>query len=130
MNTRARKALWIFFFGLISSFRPVLFYDKPKMTREQLANILFIAASDLLIYKFMGPSAIAYLFICAFLSYGPHPTAFHNFTEHYEYVSKMETYDYTGPMNFFGLNIGYHIEHHDFPSVPWYNLPKVRVTAP
>jgi len=27
---------------------------------------------------------------------------------------------------FFPLNIGYHLEHHLFPRVPWYNLRKLR----
>lgn len=33
-------------------------------------------------------------------------------------------------MNYINLNVGYHTEHHDFPSCPWYNLPKIRATAP
>jgi sphingolipid delta-4 desaturase len=35
-----------------------------------------------------------------------------------------------GWMNIPNLNMGYHIEHHDFPSIPWYNLPKLRAMAP
>jgi fatty acid desaturase len=25
----------------------------------------------------------------------------------------------------FNINLNYHLEHHLFPGVPWYNLPKV-----
>ena len=28
------------------------------------------------------------------------------------------------------LNIGYHNEHHDFPSIPWNRLPAVKRAAP
>jgi sphingolipid delta-4 desaturase len=28
------------------------------------------------------------------------------------------------------FNVGYHNEHHDFPSVPWNKLPRIKSTAP
>lgn len=109
--------------------RPIFCYARPT-NKYEIYNTLLVLVVDVLVYKLMGPAALCYLLICAFLSIGPHPTAFHIFTEHYEYVNKMETYDYMGPMNIICLNIGYHTEHHDFPSVPWYNLPKLRAMAP
>ncbi len=33
-------------------------------------------------------------------------------------------------MNIINLDLGYHIEHHDFPTCPWYNLRKLRKAAP
>ena len=29
-------------------------------------------------------------------------------------------------MNVVNLNVGYHNEHHDFPSIPWNKLPKLK----
>jgi sphingolipid delta-4 desaturase len=30
----------------------------------------------------------------------------------------------------FAYNVGYHNEHHDFPSVPWTRLPALKALAP
>lgn len=59
-----------------------------------------------------------------------HPFAAHFIAEHYEFINRMETYDYIGWANFFILNIGYHTEHHDFPMIPWTRLPLLRKMAP
>jgi sphingolipid delta-4 desaturase len=43
---------------------------------------------------------------------------------------KQETYSYYGSLNGINMNVGYHNEHHDMPSVPWNNLPKLKAAAP
>jgi sphingolipid delta-4 desaturase len=60
----------------------------------------------------------------------PHPCAGHTIAEHYEFQHRLETYDYIGIVNFFNINVGYHVEHHDFPMVPWTRLPLIRKMAP
>ncbi|KZP25646.1 hypothetical protein FIBSPDRAFT_950064 [Athelia psychrophila] len=48
-----------------------------------------------------------------------HPCAEHFIAEHYLWDGlAQETYSYYGP-----LNVDYHTEHHDFPSIPWTRLP-------
>jgi sphingolipid delta-4 desaturase len=50
--------------------------------------------------------------------------------EHYLTSGEQETYSYYGVFNKLAFNVGYHNEHHDFPSVPWNRLPQIRKDAP
>jgi sphingolipid delta-4 desaturase len=33
-------------------------------------------------------------------------------------------------LNTVAFNVGYHNEHHDFPSIPWNKLPQIKKMAP
>ena len=129
MNTRIRKLMFLIGIAMVYAFRPMLFHLKP-LTLVEIVNIIVIIIYDVVIYLTLGGWTLAYLLACIFLSIGPHPAAMHILAEHFEYMYHLETYDYLGWWNIPNLNIGYHIEHHDFPTMPWYNLPKLRKAAP
>jgi sphingolipid 4-desaturase/C4-monooxygenase len=86
--------------------------------------------TNYLIFKFIGPYALLYLFLSGLFGMGLHPCAGHTIAEHYEFVKGLETYNYFGPLNLINFNLGYHTEHHDFHTIPWNRLPELRKIAP
>jgi len=103
---------------------------KPKSVGfwEALNWTIALTFDAILIY-FAGVQAYVYLIASTFLGLGLHPMAGHFISEHYVFQAKFETYSYYGPLNIFGLNVGYHNEHHDFPRIPGSRLPLVRKIA-
>jgi sphingolipid delta-4 desaturase len=78
-----------------------------------------------------GPQAFLFLLLSFFFSVGLHPLGARWIQEHYLTLDeKQETYSYYGPLNIVAFNVGFHNEHHDFPSVPWNKLPEIKSKAP
>jgi len=77
----------------------------------------------------LGPAALAYLLLSLYFTMAMHPIAARLFQEHHVVTDGQETYSYYGWLNALSLNIGYHVEHHDFPAVPWTRLPALRRLA-
>jgi sphingolipid delta-4 desaturase len=63
-------------------------------------------------------------------SIGLHPLGSRWIQEHFTLDPGQETGSYYGALNRLALNVGYHNEHHDFPSIPWNKLPAIRSIAP
>jgi sphingolipid delta-4 desaturase len=86
---------------------------------------------DTLIVVFFGWKALIFLGLCLFFSVGLHPLGARWIQEHYLTLDPhQETYSYYGQLNGVNLNVGFHNEHHDFPSIPWNQLPKLKQSAP
>ncbi len=123
------KLIWAFIQILFYAFRPV-FVHPVKLNKWQIINVVFqLAAISVFIY-FAGWYALIYLVLCDFLAGSLHPMSGHFIAEHYVFKEGQETYSYYGPLNKLAFNVGYHNEHHDFPSIPGTRLPKLRDMAP
>ena len=85
---------------------------------------------DVLVFVWLGPQAFLYLFFSMWFSLGLHPVGARWIQEHYVFAPPQETYSYYGIMNVPAFNIGYHNEHHDFPSIAWNRIQRVRAIAP
>lgn len=124
------KVIWLLFYPVFQVFRISRLKEiKPFDKWVALnfgAEIVFIAA----IWFLFGPKAIAFLLLSFFFSVGLHPLGARWIQEHYLTHGEQETYSYYGVLNKVAFNVGYHNEHHDFPSIPWNKLPQIRKTAP
>ncbi|XP_064515228.1 sphingolipid delta(4)-desaturase/C4-monooxygenase DES2 isoform X3 [Pseudopipra pipra] len=120
--TPLRKLLWLVLQPLFYSLRPL--YVNPKaITQMEIFNALVQFSVDLIIYNLWGLKPVIYLIAGTFLCLGLHPISGHFIAEHYMFLKGYETYSYYGPLNWLTFNVGYHMEHHDFPSIPGCRLP-------
>jgi sphingolipid delta-4 desaturase len=126
-----RKALWLALFPVIEGIRPMRLKEVSFWDRWSTLNIVVQFGFDIAIFVLFGPKALAYLVLSLFFGIGLHPLGARWVQRHFLVEGgEQETYSYYGGLNKLALNVGYHNEHHDFPSVPWNSLPKVKQTAP
>jgi sphingolipid delta-4 desaturase len=124
------KALWLLFFPVFQALRPPRLKEIKFANAWTFANWIGVFGFDALLLVFFGPLTFLYLVFSFAFSIGLHPLGARWIQEHYLTAPPQETYSYYGPLNIVALNVGYHNEHHDLPSVPWNMLPKLKAIAP
>ena len=128
-NSTVGKTIWMFLQPFFYTVRP--FWLRPKGPNKfEIINFVVQIIFDLAIVYFFGFKALFYLFIGTLMCLGLHPMTAHFIAEHYMFAKGYETYSYYGFWNIISFNVGYHIEHHDFPYIPGSRLPLVREMAP
>ena len=130
-NNFFSKALWLLLFPIFQVRRTFRLKNIKPIDGWIISNWVIQAAFDVAIWVFIGPKALLFMLISFFFSVGLHPLGARWIQEHYLVLDEnQETYSYYGPLNKFAFNVGYHNEHHDFPSIPWNRLPKIKSIAP
>lgn len=135
-NHSWRKALWLMFNMIILPLR--------SLTRLPVITDRFLITNWAVCLTFGAATLLAsrptflYLILSLLQSQGLHPANTRQVQEHIyngdEALRKPDntrapTYSYYGRQNFWTLNVGMHIEHHDFPRIPWTRLRKLRAIA-
>jgi len=130
-NSFIGKALWLLFYPVFQVFRLSRLREIQTFDIWIVANLLVQVVFTAAIYYFWGWHALAYLLLSFSFSVGLHPLGARWIQEHYlTHSVEQETYSYYGALNTVSFNVGFHNEHHDFPSIPWNKLPQIRKTAP
>ena len=124
------KAVWMLLFPIFQITRPPRLREIRPVDRWVVLNFVVQIAFNVAVYAWLGPKAFFYLLFSVFFGLGLHPLGARWIQEHYVFDPPQETYSYYGPLNTVAFNVGYHNEHHDFPSVPWNRLPRIRRAAP
>jgi len=125
-----RKAIWLVLFPIVQSLRPTRLREIKPIDGWVVLNLVAQVAFDVAVWVWIGPAAFFYLLASLFFGVGFHPLGARWIQEHYVFFPGQETNSYYGKLNKVALNVGYHNEHHDFPSVPWNRLPRIRDAAP
>lgn len=128
-RTPFRKVLHLIFMLAFYVVRP---YAMPQNTPSflEILNWVLVISWDFFLLGVFGWGGIIYLIVSTISALGPNPVAARYFAEHFEFVKGQDTYSYYGWFNILIFNVGYHIEHHDFPNIPWRKLPEVKAMAP
>ena len=127
-----RKFLWLLllplFYGVI---HPLQVRERLPLDRWVLANVIVVSGFAIGVLLLLGSSSVLFLALSAYLAVGPHPTGAHIVQEHLNHAGKsFVSASYYGWMNAISLNLGCHLEHHDFANVPGPRLSRLRELAP
>lgn len=133
-DTQAPKS-WEFRFAttrprtlLAYSIAPVWVW--PELSRWMLYNVVVQVAFLVPWYLAFGAKALFFLGASGVFAFAPHPVGVRRYGEHLTLASGQPTTSYYGKLNWLSFDVGFHVEHHDLPSVPWNRLRVLHDTAP
>ena len=129
-NSFVGKIIWLLFYPFFQLFRIARLKEIQPFDKWVVLNWLVQIISFAGVAYLLGAHSLVFLITSFFFSVGLHPLGARWIQEHYLTKDEQETYSYYGVLNHVAFNVGYHNEHHDFPSVPWNKLPAIRKEAP
>jgi sphingolipid delta-4 desaturase len=94
-----------------------------------VANIVACVLVDAALVATAGLRPLVYLLVSALVAFGPHVLGARRVAEHLTVRRGQPTNSYYGPLNRVSFDVGYHVEHHDFPAVPWRRMRRLHAMA-
>jgi len=146
-NSPLLKTIWLILSVFILPIRSV---RKLPVNWNAMMVLNWIACLSFSITVFtLSQPAFVYMLLGMILSQSMHPANARQVQRHIQVYStkedngaggeddadlpvhkrKLNTFSYYGGLNFLTLNVGFHVEHHDFGNIAWSRLPEVRRIA-
>lgn len=125
-----RKALYLSMYTVVYALRPVIM--RPEVMKYDywfLANLVAQCLFDAGVVGCLGWKALYFMLLSTFLAGSLHPLSGRFLSEHLLLTEGQETYSYYGKFNNVLWQIGRHVEHHDFPNIPFTKLPELTEIA-
>ena len=130
-NSALGKAFWLLIFPVFQVIRTFRAKEIKPVDGWIITNWVIQLSFNVALWVFFGPKAFVFMLASFFFSVGLHPLGARWIQEHFLTLDEnQETYSYYGPLNAVAFNVGFHNEHHDFPSIPWNRLPQLKKEAP
>ncbi|KIZ04963.1 hypothetical protein MNEG_2991 [Monoraphidium neglectum] len=135
-NSAAGKALWLTFNMVILPVRSLM--KLPVRTDKYLILNWVVCLGFGALVAYLSRPSLVFLLLSLLNSQGLHPANARQVQRHVfngdegmrsRVHGHPRTYSYYGPANLWSLNVGYHLEHHDFARIPGTRLPQLRRIA-
>lgn len=123
------RIVWLILNPFFYALRPFAKSPRP-LTAWEVINLVVQLTFDMIAWLLLRNYGFCYLFLGTILGLGLHPMAGHFISEHFLFMDNFATHSYYGILNIPLLNAGYHVEHHDFPYIPFTKLPRLKEIAP
>jgi sphingolipid 4-desaturase/C4-monooxygenase len=121
-----RKLLSFTFGRFFYKARPA---NTPPRDVWLLANLVVCVLADVGLVAAGGPRALIYVVVSSLVAFGPHALGGRRVAEHLTIRRGQPTNSCYGLLNRVSFDVGYHVEHHDFPAIPWRRMRRLHALA-
>jgi sphingolipid delta-4 desaturase len=104
--------------------------NRVVVDRWMILNWTLCIAYGALVLALGGVKAFTFGLVSGLVAFGPHTLGARRLSEHLTARRDQPTNSYYGALNRVLFDVGYHVEHHDFPNVPWRRLRALHRMAP